>query len=133
MISKSGTPTAAGVFSFTVQVKDAAATTATKAFTLTTMGAGSMNRVGVLAQIASGGLWDTAIWLTNSSSSPVPISLKFHGDAGNDMSIAYTARQEGDSGVRGGAQSRNRSQHHAGYLDRRQRGRQFPGMGGGVG
>src|ERR1035437_6705482 len=62
-----------------------------------------MNRVGVLSQVASGGGWDTAIWLTNSTASPVSISLKFHGDAGNDMSIAYAATQEGDTEAGSGA------------------------------
>ena len=98
-----GTPAAAGVFNFTVQVKDAAANLATKGFTLTTVAPSSMNRVGVLSQVASGGGWDTAIWLTNSTASPVSISLKFHGDAGNDMSIAYAATQEGDTEAGSGA------------------------------
>jgi hypothetical protein len=99
----SGTPTTAGVFAFTVQARDAVATTASKAFTLTTVASGFMNQVGVLSQVASGGGWETAIWITNSTTSPVPISLKFHGDAGNDMSIAYTATQEGDTEAGSGA------------------------------
>ena len=99
----SGTPTTAGTFTVTVQVSDAASTVVTRTVTLTVVAPGTMNRMGVLSHVASGGSWETAIWLTNSSSARVSIQLKLHGDAGDDMSVGWTATQKGDSQTLAGA------------------------------
>ena len=104
-----GTPSAAGTFNFTVQVRDSNSATATKPFALTVMPlAGPLARVGVLSQFAAGGSWDTTIWVINSSSAAVPVRLVFHGDDGTQVlktsdgttvDVPLTITQQGDSQV----------------------------------
>jgi len=90
-----GTPTATGVYSFTVQAQDSASLTASQAFSLTVTAAGSLSRLGVFSQLATGGGWDTTIWLVNRTSGPVSTSLVFHGDDGSPLSLSFTVTQPG--------------------------------------
>ena len=73
----SGTPAAAGAYSFTVQAKDGGSETATQTFALTVAAAGTLTRVGVISQIAAGGGWDTTIWLVNRLTASVQTSIVF--------------------------------------------------------
>ena len=106
-----GTPTAAGPFSFTLQVADSATPPATvsKAFTITVASVGgagaTLARVGVLAQFAAGGGWDTEIWLLNNSAAAIPARVVFHGDDGTPafrdsswttQSLPFTVTQGSD-------------------------------------
>ena len=107
--SITGTPTAAGTFSFTLRVADTASDTASQAFSLTVVSvsaSGALSRVGVLSQFAAGGSWDTTIWVVNTSASAVPVRLIFHGDDGttvlkdangNVTPTPLTASQQGDT------------------------------------
>ena len=109
-----GTPTAAGTFNFTLQAADSATPPATvsKAFAMTVVSVGgggaALARVGVLAQFAAGGSWDTTVWVVNNSATAVPVRLVFHGDDGtlvlkdtngNVTATPLTVTQEGDTQV----------------------------------
>ena len=100
-----GQPSAAGNSNFTVKVVDSNSTAVTGAFAITVIPAASLARVGVLSQFAAGGGWDTTIWVINTSSAAVPVSLVFHGDdgtlslkdaSGNVTPTPLTATQQGD-------------------------------------
>jgi hypothetical protein len=103
--SITGTPTAVGTFTFTLQVSDNAGNTALQAFSLTVVSGAGLARVGVLSHFAAGGSWDTTIWIVNTSATAVPVRLIFHGDdgttvlkdsSGNVTPTALTATQQGD-------------------------------------
>jgi hypothetical protein len=81
----SGTPTAAGTSTFTVQVADSASAKVSLQFTLTVIAGGPggvLRRAGVLAHVAAGAGWDSEIWLVNNSATAVPVRVVFHGDDG---------------------------------------------------
>lgn len=83
----SGQPSAAGgPVSVTIKVVDSNSASATGNFALTVISvAGSISRVGVLSQFAAGGGYDTSIWVVNTSSAAVPVSLVFHADDGTQV------------------------------------------------
>src|SRR5450432_180843 len=47
------------------------------------------------SHIAAGGGWTTAITLVNTSPAPVPVTVTFHGDDGNALSLPATITQQG--------------------------------------
>lgn len=57
---------------------------ATVQFTITNI---TQNRVGVLAHVATNGGWITSISLINTSSSPVTVTVNFHGDDGSALAL----------------------------------------------
>lgn len=57
----------------------------------------NLPRVGVLAQVASGGGWDTEIYLTNSSLAPRSIALTFYADSGSPVALPLVAMQQGNT------------------------------------
>jgi hypothetical protein len=62
--------------------------------TITTL-LSNLSRIGVLPQLAAGGGWDTAVYLTNTSAGPVSLALSFHADDGSALSISIAATQQG--------------------------------------
>jgi hypothetical protein len=89
-----GTPTAAGLYSFTVEVRDAASATAMLPLGLTvTATSPSMSRVGVLSQIAAGGGWMSSLYLVNNSASALPVTVNFYGNDGTPLSLPATLVQ----------------------------------------
>jgi hypothetical protein len=57
----------------------------------------TLSRVGVLPQLAAGGGWDTAIYLTNTSVGPISVALSFRGDDGAALTLPVTATQQGNA------------------------------------
>ncbi len=49
--------------------------------------------VGSMAQIASGGGWDTSVTLVNTSTNPVDARLEFLGNDGHDLTLPFTSAQ----------------------------------------
>ena len=86
----SGTPTAAASSSFTIQVTDSAQVVWSKTFTLAVAPAVS-SQAAVLSHFASGGGWDSSIYLVNTTASAVSVDVKFVADDGTpltqDMSV----------------------------------------------
>lgn len=91
-----GTPTTAGVFTFTAAVTDSAGGIASQTYSLTVLQAGTMVRSGVLAHIATGGGWTTVISLNNTSASLVTVNLVYHADDGSALSLPVTVTQQGN-------------------------------------
>ncbi len=84
----SGSPSANGNFSFTVQVQDKTAAKSTLDATLVIAAAGTSPSVsGVLAQVASGGGWTTSIYLINPSSSAAKVTVNFLSDNGTALAL----------------------------------------------
>ena len=92
-----GTPATTGAYGFTAQAQDSRSATASQAFSLTVTATAALPRAGVFSQIATGGGWDTTIWLVNRSSAPAPTTLVFHGDDGGPLSLPLTVTQPGVS------------------------------------
>lgn len=92
-----GVPTAAGTYTFTVQVVDSASAIATRTFTLSIFAAGALVRSGVLSHFAAGGGWDTTFTLVNSSSAAANTRVVFHGEDGTELSLPLTVAQESAS------------------------------------
>jgi sugar lactone lactonase YvrE len=92
-----GTPTVAGTSNFTVQLTDGAGNSTTRAFTLVVVTAPPLTRTGVLAHIAAGAAWTTAIYLANTSSNQVAVQLVFHGDDGSALTLPMTVTQQGQT------------------------------------
>jgi hypothetical protein len=88
----SGNPTAQGSSTFVIQVKDSVLTTASQQFTLNVDPPGPA-RSGVLSQVASGGGWKTSLYLVNTSSSSVPVTVKFWSNAGTLLTLPLTVTQ----------------------------------------
>jgi hypothetical protein len=55
----------------------------------------NLPRVGVLAQMAAGGGWDTEVYLTNSTSGTLSVALSFFADDGTALILPLTAVQQG--------------------------------------
>ena len=94
-----GTPTTAGISTFTARVTDSSLATATQAYTLTVT-AGTLPplpRSGVLAHVAAGGAWTTVITLVNTSIAVVPVTVALHNDDGSALSLPVTTTQQGVS------------------------------------
>jgi hypothetical protein len=88
----SGTPTTAGVWTFSIQVADSNVATASATFTLTISPVGAA-RSGVLSQVASGGGWKTSIYLVNASTVAVPVVVKFWSNSGLALTLPLTVTQ----------------------------------------
>jgi len=88
-----GTPTIAGTYSFTLQVRDNVGATATQAFTLVIGTEAALTRSGVLPHLASGGGWKTTIFLANASASSVGVKLEFHAGNGSSLVLPMTVSQ----------------------------------------
>jgi hypothetical protein len=94
----SGTPTTEGEFFFTILVADSGAATAQVTFSVTVSTPGPA-RTGVLSQVASGGGWKTSLYLVNTSTSAVPITVKFWSNTGTALSLPLSVTQAGATHV----------------------------------
>jgi hypothetical protein len=57
----------------------------------------TLSRVGVFSQVAAGGGWDTATYLTNSTAASITVELSFHADNGSALVLPLIATQQGKS------------------------------------
>jgi len=57
----------------------------------------TLSRIGLLAQVAAGGGWDTATYLTNSTAASITAELSFHADSGSALVLPLIATQQGKS------------------------------------
>jgi hypothetical protein len=93
-----GTPTLAGSYRFTVEVRDAASATATLPLALTVAATSpTPSRVGVLSQIAVGGGWASSLYLINNSHSSLPVTVNFYGNDGTPLNLTATLVQGASS------------------------------------
>lgn len=93
----SGTPTAAGNFSFTLSVADSTQTSTVIAATLTVASSGGRGgdfvHSAVLSQVSYGGGWQSSVYLVNPSASPLDLIVNFHSDAGGALSLPLAVTQ----------------------------------------
>jgi hypothetical protein len=93
----SGTPAAAGAFFFSLRVTDSAGASAAGLLALEIQPAGTLSRVGVFSQLATGGGWKTTINLLNVQASPVQVKVSLVGDDGLALELPYVVTQGGQS------------------------------------
>ncbi len=93
----SGTPAAAGAYTFTARVADSLGVALTAVFTLEVNASGVLSRTGVLSQIATGGGWKTTINLVNVQSSSTQVRVQFTAQDGSAMELPYVVTQGGQS------------------------------------
>jgi sugar lactone lactonase YvrE len=96
----SGTPVAAGAFTFTIRVNDSTNAIASQTFTLQVYSFATPTRSGVLAHYAAGGPWSTRAYLTNVANAPVEVNLVVHTDDGSIL--PFTLTQQGATQQVGG-------------------------------
>ncbi len=89
-----GTPTTTGSSSFTIQLTDSAQLSTTKDFTLV-INAAVVTTTSVLSHFASGGGWDSSIYLVNTSASAVAVDVKFLADNGSALSLDMSTTLDG--------------------------------------
>ena len=94
----SGMPTAVGNSAFSIQVKDSVLATIAKSFSLS-INTPTQARNGVLSQVASGGGWKTSIYLVNTSTAPVPVTVKFWSNTGTALTLPLAFTQVGGTQI----------------------------------
>jgi hypothetical protein len=94
----SGTPTTEGDFSFTILVTDGISAAVQQTFSITVSAPGP-TRTGVLSQVASGGGWKTSLYLVNTSTAAVPVTVKFWSNTGTALSLPLAVTQAGATHV----------------------------------
>jgi hypothetical protein len=94
----SGTPTAQGDYFFSIRVTDALSATVQRVFSLSA-GAPGPARNGVLSQVASGGGWKTSVYLVNTSTTAVPVTVKFWSNSGGALMLPLSVTQAGATHV----------------------------------
>ena len=67
-----------------------------QSITVTPRASANLPRIGVLAQVAAGGGWDTQIYLTNSTSGTLSAALSFYSDSGAALTLPLTSAQQGN-------------------------------------
>lgn len=97
-----GQLTTAGNFFFSVRVSDATGLFTTAPLYLTVDAPGSLPRVGVLSQVASGGSWKTTISLLNVSGIAAQVHVRFVAEDGSDLDLPLTITQQGSSVTQAG-------------------------------
>ena len=83
-----GTPTVASStpVTFTIRVSDGISNV-TKSLSITIDSTVSVQRAGVLSQVASGGGWKSSIYLTNLTSTAQTVTLNFYADDGSALTL----------------------------------------------
>ena len=93
----SGTPTLAGASFFATRVTDSAGATATAVLAIEIQAAGTMSRVGVISQLATGGGWKTSINLVNVQAANAQVRVVFVSEDGLPLDLPYVVTQGGQS------------------------------------
>ncbi|HEY7389409.1 MAG TPA: putative Ig domain-containing protein [Bryobacteraceae bacterium] len=95
----SGTPQSTGQYQPMIKVTDTAANSATQTLSLyVAPSAGTLNRTGVLAQVAAGAGWSTVMYLVNTSATIYESALlTFRNDLGSPLAQPLTILQQGIS------------------------------------
>jgi hypothetical protein len=95
----SGQPSSTGQFTPIIKVNDSAGNSATQQFSLyVAPSAGTLNRTGVLAQVAAGSGWSTEMYLVNTSATVYESAMVvFRDDLGAPLSLPLTILQQGVS------------------------------------
>jgi hypothetical protein len=95
----SGTPQSTGQYMPMIKVADSAGNSATGTLSVyVAPSAGTLNRTGVLAQVAAGAGWSTEIYLVNTSATVYESAmLTFRNDLGNPLMLPLTILQQGMS------------------------------------
>ena len=57
----------------------------------------NLSRIGALSQVAAGGGWDTAVYLTNSTSGALSVALSFYADDGTALRLPLAVTQQGST------------------------------------
>lgn len=83
----SGTPTTAGTSVFTVQATDSTQASASKVLSLEIDAGVAATLSAALSHFASGGGWDSSIYLINTSASDVAVDVKFLADNGSPLTL----------------------------------------------
>jgi len=93
----SGIPSAAGSFSPNIQVTDATGASASATFQLFVSAApsGALSKLGICAQIATGGTWSTALTVVNTAAVPILVQVNLWGDNGQPQAWPLTFPQNG--------------------------------------
>lgn len=91
----SGTPTATGPLSFTVNVTDSASNSATQTFSLTVGTSASFSSALRVPQIVDGAGWKTRFAIINTDQVPVTFTLQFWADSGTPLALPF---QDGTAG-----------------------------------
>ena len=93
----SGTPASNAQSIITIRLMDNAGAVTSQNFNLSIGNAGTLLRSGVIAQVASGGGWDTTFYVVNTSASINSAQLTFRGDGGGPLNLPFTWTQQGIS------------------------------------
>jgi hypothetical protein len=93
----SGTPASNAQSIITIRVMDNAGAVTSQNFNLSIGNAGTLLRSGVIAQVASGGGWDTTFYIVNTSTNINSAQLTFRGDGGGPLNLPFTWTQQGIS------------------------------------
>ncbi len=93
----SGTPQSTGQYQPMIKVTDAAANSTTGTLSLyVAPSAGTLNRTGVLAQVAAGAGWSTEMYLVNTSATIYESAmLTFRNNLGTQLTMPLTILQQG--------------------------------------
>lgn len=94
----SGTPTTEGEYFFTILVTDSVSATVQRTFSVV-VSVPQPTRSGVLSQVASGGGWKTSLYLVNTSTAAVPITVKFWSNTGTALTLPLSVTQTGATHV----------------------------------
>jgi hypothetical protein len=90
-----GTPATNAQSIITIRVADSAGAVTSANFNLSIGNAGTLLRSGVIAQVASGGSWDTTFYVVNTSANINSAQLTFRGDGGGPLNLPFTWTQQG--------------------------------------
>jgi hypothetical protein len=92
-----GSPSSNAQSIITIRLADSAGAVTSANFNLSIGNAGTLLRSGVIAQVASGGGWDTTFYIVNTTANINSAQLTFRGDGGGPLNLPFTWTQQGIS------------------------------------